>query len=508
MASSASDQVPIDPGAMTSLDDRGFAGQPRGLMIMFQTELWERFSYYGMRAILFYYLTDTLANHGLGIDKPTGLAIVSIYGAAVYLLSVVGGWFADRIVGSRRAVLHGGLIIMAGHVALAVPSVLFSFLGIALVAIGTGLLKPNVSALVGQLYDANDARRDSGFSIFYMGINLGAFIAPIIVGLLRAHWGYHAGFAAAAIGMAFSLVFYVAGRKYLRGKGDLPGNPLDAEARAGLPRLAGIVALAVAAAFGASVMWNGLSLKTPIDVISLLAFGTPIAVFTLLLTSPKVEPAEREHVKAYIPIWLAAMLFWMIFEQAATTMSRFAAERTEPSLLGFRFEPEFFQSINPIVIVLLAPVFAILWVRRSGLFPSTAQKMAIGLVAATASFLLLALASKLAGDMRAPAFWLALVFVVQTLGELCVSPIGLSATTLLAPKAFQSQMMALWFLASAAGQAITAQMVQLTQGISDTDYFVLMSAITGLGALLMFLIAPWVRRKLADLGEPVATGAH
>jgi POT family proton-dependent oligopeptide transporter len=202
---------------------------------MFSTEVWERFSYYGMRAILYYYLTDSVLNGGLAIPDNTGLAIVSIYGASVYLLSVLGGWVADRLVGGRKAVLIGGVIIMAGHLSLAVPGVFFTFLGLIFVALGTGLLKPNVSSVVGELYDADDTRRDSGFSIFYMGVNLGAFFAPIVVGILRATLGYHAGFAAAAIGMGLALIAYVLGRRTLRGAGEHPTNPLDAAARAKLP---------------------------------------------------------------------------------------------------------------------------------------------------------------------------------------------------------------------------------------------------------------------------------
>ena len=201
--------------------DRAFFGQPLGLFTLFGTELWERFSYYGMRAILLFYLTDTLANGGLGIEQTSGEALVAVYGSSVYLLSVLGGWLADRFIGARRSVLYGGIIIAAGHLFLTVPQASFSFLGIVLVALGTGLLKPNVSSMVGELYDRDDPRRDSGFSIFYMGINIGSLAAPFLVGAARAVGGYHWGFAVAAIGMAIALVFFVAGRKYLGGAGDV-----------------------------------------------------------------------------------------------------------------------------------------------------------------------------------------------------------------------------------------------------------------------------------------------
>lgn len=481
--------------------DRAFFGHPRGLMTLFTTELWERFSYYGMRAILLYYLTDTVANGGLGIEERTGLALVSIYGTSVYLLSVVGGWLADRLIGSRRSTLYGGIIIAAGHVLLAVPAEAASYVGIALVALGTGLLKPNVSSMVGELYSRGDERRDSGFSIFYMGINIGSFTAPFLVGAARAWGGYHAGFLVAAVGMAIALVFFVAGGKYLGRAGGSAPNPIRPEERATLARGLGIiVAGIVVVALIASVVAGGFNLDTFIDTMSYLAFIAPVAYFVAMYRSPKVTDAERPRVIAYIPLFVAAMLFWMIFEQAATTLASFAQNRTDLDLFGVTISPEFFQSINPLSIIILAPVFAWIWTRTHDR-PPTATKFAMGLGLAAISFLIMSAASAVIGDSKAPAWVLVVVYVVQTLGELCLSPVGLAATTLLAPKAFRTQAMAVWFLAPAAGQAITAQLIKATEGTSDTAYFGGIGAVALVFALALLLLSPWVSRHIRHADE-------
>lgn len=494
---SAPDATPATTRAAGEVaGDRAFFGHPRGLMTLFTTEMWERFSYYGMRAILLYYLTDTVANGGLGIAETTGLALVSIYGTSVYLLSVVGGWLADRMIGSRRATLIGGVIIAAGHVLLAVPSAASSYLGIALVALGTGLLKPNVSSMVGDLYARDDDRRDSAFSIFYMGINIGSFTAPFLVGAARSWGGYHAGFLVAAVGMAIALVFFVAGGKYLGRAGGAAPNPVRPEERATLVRGFLLLLVAIAAVAGiASLVAGGFNLDTFIDTMSYLAFIAPVAYFVVMYRSPKVTDAERPRVIAYIPLFVAAMLFWMIFEQAATTLASFAANRTELSFFGVTISPEFFQSINPLSIILLAPVFAWLWTKTHDR-PPTATKFAIGLALAAASFLVMAAASAAIGDGKAPAWVLVVVYVIQTLGELCLSPVGLAATTLLAPQAFRTQAMAVWFLAPAAGQAITAQLIKATEGTSDTLYFGGIGAVAMVFAAALFALSPWVSRHI------------
>lgn len=488
----------VATGHRSAPKDRGFFGHPLGLATLFGTELWERFSYYGMRAILLYFVTDAVAAGGLGLDKPTGQALVAIYGSAVYLLSILGGWLADRVLGGRRSVLYGGVVIAAGHVCLALPSSSTAYLGIVLVALGTGLLKPNVSSMVGELYDRDDPRRDSAFSIFYMGINIGSLSAPLAVGLARSIGGYHAGFSVAAVGMALALVFFVVGRRFLGGAGDVVPNPLTADDRPALVRVGSALVLGIAVVI--VLAWliapaGSGALRIGIDSLSYLAFAAPIVLFVVMFRSPKVNGHERQRLRAYIPLFVAAMLFWMIFEQASSTLASYAQDRTELSIVGVTISPELFQSVNPAAIVLLSPVFAWLWV-RTGSRPPTAVKFAFGLTFAALSFLFLAGASAVAGDGRSPAWVLVLVYVIQTVGELCLSPVGLAATTLLAPRAFRGQAMALWFLATAAGNAVTAQLIQATQAVSDTAYFGGIGLVALVAAGAMFVLAPWVTRHI------------
>lgn len=501
MSDAADVQAAADSPGAGAHPGRTVLGHPSGLFTLFTTELWERFSYYGMRAILFYFLTDTVADDGLGLDDATGAALVAVYGSAVYLVTVVGGWVADRVVGARRAVLVGGVVIAAGHVSLAVPAHWTAYAGIVLVALGTGLLKPNVSSMVGELYRRDDPRRDAAFSIVYMGINIGSFSAPFLVQLARGVGGYHAGFAVAAVGMGLALVAFVLGRRALQGAGDTVPNPLTPADRPRVARTGGFVLLAVAAA--TALAWvvsrpggeQGAVLGVVIDALSLLAFAAPVVMFLVMFRSPRVNAAERSRLTAYIPLFVAAMLFWMIFEQASNTLSQYARDHTDLDVLGVTLSPVLYQSVNPAAIILLAPLFAWLWVRL-GDRPSTAVKFAIGLALAALSFVFLAVASAVAGDGRSPWWVLVVVYVVQTLGELCLSPVGLAATTLLAPRAFRGQAMALWFLAPAAGQAITAQLITATDGVSRTAFFGGIGLVALVAAGAMFALAPWVTRHV------------
>ena len=520
MSTQTSDRPPTpergaDPG------DRAFFGHPRGLSTLFFVELWERFSYYGMRAILLYFLVDTAANGGLGIDETTGAAVVSIYGASVYLLSIIGGFTADRVFGARRSTLYGAVVIMAGHVCLALPTAATAWLGIALVALGTGLLKPNVSAMVGTLYRADDARRDGGFSIFYMSINIGSFFSPLVVGWLREHYGYHAGFSAAAVGMAIAIAWFVVGRRALGSTVDDVPNPLAPEERSRVGALAVGILVAFVAVVALAGLWRDTVLDQVIDAISIVAVATPIAYFTMMFRSPKVEREEKSHLAAYLPLWVGAMLFFMIFEQAAGKMAIFAADNTVKETAGVAVNPEWFQSINPLAIVLLAPVFGWIWTRRAGRFPSTPMKFTLGVTIIGLSALAMAWAFAGYQGNTAPVYVLGGVFVMQTVAELCLSPVGLSATTRLAPRAFASQAMALWFLASSAGQAIAAQLIQAMGGLSDATFYVVNGVITLVVAGVLLALVPWIRRKMStaevhvskrsassEPSEPAPASAH
>lgn len=489
-----------------SLDDRGFLGHPSGLGTLFNAELWERFSYYGMRAILAYYLYTAVSDGGLGIDQPTALSIVATYGASVYLLSVVGAWLADRVIGAFRATLYGAVVIMLGHVFLALPVAAMSWVGIATVALGTGLQKASISAVVGQLYDREDGRRDAGFSIFYMSVNIGSFCAPFVVTFLKDRWGFHAGFSAAAVGMAFGLIGLFVFRKHLHGAGTNPTSPLTAAERGTVMRRVGLGVVGVAAVAAICFALSGTTANGVINTVTVMSVVAAVGMFAMMFKSPKVSAAERRHLQAYVPLWIGAALFWMIFEQAASKMAAFAAERTDlGSIFGIKVNAEFFQSVNPLFVVALAPVFAAIWLRRAGKFPSTGAKFAFGVLMAGLSFVLLAFYSNLwPHGPTAPMWALASVFVVQTIGELCLSPVGISATTKLAPAAFTTQAMALWYLTSAVGQSAAAQAIRLMEGLSDTTFFLTLGLITAGFSLVLMALVPWIGRHMRDV-EAVKT---
>jgi proton-dependent oligopeptide transporter, POT family len=353
-----------------------------------------------------------------------------------------------------------------------------------------------VSSMVGELYRREDPRRDSAFSIFYMGINIGSLSAPFVVGAVQEIWGYHAGFLVAAIGMAAALVVYVLGRPYLGKAGDVPPNPLTPADRAPVTRL--FLAVLVGVLLALLLAWlirGDFTLDTFVDALSYIALAAPVATFWVMFRSPKVTAHERTRLTAYVPLFIAAMLFWMIFEQAATTLADYAKDSTERVIGGLHVSPVFYQSLNPAFIIILAPVFAWLWLKLDDR-PPTAYKFALGLTFAALSFVFLAAMSSAASGGKSPWWVLVVVYFVQTIGELCLSPVGLAATTLLAPRAFRGLAMALWFLATSAGNAITAQLVQATAGATNTQYFGGIGIVALAFAGGMFAVAPWVTRHI------------
>ncbi|WP_366180370.1 oligopeptide:H+ symporter [Actinomyces timonensis] len=488
-----------------SRDDRSpFFGHPRGLPWMLNVEMWERFSYYGMRAILLYFLTDTIANGGLGLSTNTGQVILSAYGAAVYLLAIPGGIFADRVIGPWLSTLYGGVIIMIGHLCLSVPVAPLAWVGIVCVAVGTGFIKPNLSTIVGGLYDDDDPRRDAGFQLFYMSVNVGSFFSPLVTGWLRGHYGYHAGFAAAAVGMALALMAFIYGRSKLSAFAFAVPNPIRGAALTRL-LLTCVGAVAGFAALAGVIFVTTHSLTSAIAyALFLVATGSSITYFVIMFRSRSVTAAERGHLRAYVPLWIGAVLFWMIFEQAAGKMATFAEAHTDgrTPFFGWTLTPEAYQSVNPLVIVALAPLVGWVFTRRAGKFPSTPVKFASAVLLIGLSALLMGLGfATWPGDgVLSPWWFLAFVFIVQTIGELFLSPVGLSTTTALAPKSFASQSMALWLLASSTGQGIAAVVIERTEGIADSTYYYGLGIVTILVSLGLYALAPWTQRQMADVG--------
>ncbi|MGI8495584.1 MAG: peptide MFS transporter [Pyrinomonadaceae bacterium] len=431
--------------------DKSFFGHPGGLSTLFFTEMWERFSYYGMRALLVLYMVAAVKDGGLGFETADATAIYGLYTASVYFLPLIGGWFADRFIGAKRSTLIGGVIIALGHFVLAVPSLTFFYLGLVLVAVGTGFLKSNISAMVGDLYDADDERRDGGFSIFYMGINLGAFAAPLITGALAAY-NWHWGFAAAGVGMVAGLIQYVVGRKKLEGVGEPPvKGELDVSAVTPvyLIQVGAVVAVAVAillyvySAYGMDTALKGALI--PILVIG----GLVVVIFTGM--QDKLTMDDWKRLGIIIILFLFASLFWAGFEQAGSSFNLFAEQLTDRTFGTREMPTAWFQSINSIFIIIMAPIFGIMWVKLGKKQPNDVFKFAFGLFFLALGFVVMAYASGLTGAGKVSPMWLVVVYFLHTCGELFLSPVGLSSMTKLAPGKMVGLMLGVWFLASSLG---------------------------------------------------------
>ncbi|MEU3456251.1 peptide MFS transporter [Micromonospora sp. NPDC006766] len=464
-----------------------FFGHPRALSTLFLTEMWERFSFYGMRAILVLYLTAAVADGGLAIRESTANAVYGAYNAMVYLMALPGGWIADRLIGARRSVLWGGVVIAAGHYVMAVPTRWSVFGGMTLIVLGTGLLKPNISTMVGDLYDRDSPRRDAGFSIFYMGINLGGFIAPLVTGLLGEKINWHLGFGAAAIGMTFGVVQYVVGGRNLGEAGARPVDPLlGADRRRALTHV-GVAVVVVLAVLAALALAGLFTVNTVVNLLTLVTVLVAAGYFARILTDREVSATERSRMKAYLWLFVFAAAFWLIYDQAGSVLNIFAADKTNRGVLGLTFPASWLQSVNPILIIIGAPLAAWLWLKL-GHRVSTPMKFAVGLVLNGLSFVLMAAAAQAAvGGRLVSPLWLVAVYAIQVAGELSLSPVGLSATTRLAPVKYASQMMGLWFLASAVGDAIGGQVARLAGTWSEATYFLtfgLASVVLGLSAVM------------------------
>jgi POT family proton-dependent oligopeptide transporter len=501
-----------EDGTGASAVDRSFFGHPGGLSTLFFTELWERFSFYGMRALLILFMTASVAEGGLGFDTARAGAIYGTYTALVYLTALPGGWLADRFLGLRHAVLAGGILILCGHVCLAIPSLATFYAGLAFIVAGTGLLKPNISALVGRLYADADGRRDAGFSIYYMGINLGAFFAPLVCGWLAQSEGWqsaltslgidprtswHFGFGAAAVGMLFGLVQYLRGGARL---GDA-GRPPERAATAGSGRPGRGVAIAVGAcALAALLVGTGAVTPTVEAIAALTAWvliATVVGFFAWLFVLGDWSPEERRRLVAIAVLFLGAAVFFSVFEQAGSTLNLFAERSTDTRVLGFAFPTSWFQSLNPILIIGLAPCFAWLWVRLAAREPSHPAKFAIGLACVAAGFALLIPAAELsASGVKVSPWWLVATYLLHTIGELCLSPVGLSAMTRLAPARVGGLMMGAWFLASSLGNFIGGQVASAYDAFSLPSVFLAVTLYALAGAVAIALLVRPIRRLL------------
>ncbi|MEX3768597.1 MAG: peptide MFS transporter [Mycolicibacterium fortuitum] len=471
---------------------RTFFGHPIGLANLFGVELWERFSFYGMLTILGYYLYYVAADGGLGLPKSTATGIVGAYGGLVYLSTVLGGWVADRLLGMERTVFYGGVVVMAGHIALAVlPGLPGVGVGLVLVALGSGALKANASSLLGTLYDKGDPRADGGFTLFYLGVNLGAFVGPLATGLLQTRIGFHYGFGAAAIGMAFGLTQYVMFRRNLGSYGRIVANPLPPQA------IGKVIAVVVTLGMAVTVLF----LVHAVDLANLSQFTTAVIVvasvmyFAVMLTSAKVSGTEKIRVRAFIPLFVANAVFWSLFQQTFTVLAVYSDERVNWSLFGWTAPSNWIGSIEPVWIILLSPLFAILWTRLGNRAPTTPRKFAYGVIGMGAAFLLFLPTASHPGK-TVPALLVAGIMVVFAVSELMLSPIGLSVTTKLAPEAFRAQMMALFFFSVGLGTAMSGVLAQHYDPADEFVYFGTLGAVAIIAGVAVLLMSPRISRLM------------
>jgi POT family proton-dependent oligopeptide transporter len=490
---------------------KGFFGHPAGLSTLFFTEMWERFSYYGMRALLILFMTATAAEGGLGFNEEKSAAIYGLYTAGVYLLTLPGGWLADRVFGTRKTIWYGGIMIMLGHFTLAIPSTSTFFLGLIFIVLGTGMLKPNISTIVGDLYPDKGARRDAGFSIFYMGINLGAFAGPMICGYLGENVNWHLGFVMAGVGMFFGLLQYRLTANRNLGELGLKPNISDDTSEyssTGNKNLGYIfvalvvVLLAVLQLTGTIDMFTARGFAEAvfviIAVVVLLYFG--YVIFAVGLSIP-----EKKKVFVIFLLVLGAAMFWSGFEQAGSSLNLFAETYTNRIIGGWEVPASWLQAVNPIFIIIFAPLFGALWVRlaRANMNPRTPIKFAIGLVLLGVGFLVMVKAAKIAANgLQAAPFYLILTYFLHTTGELCLSPIGLSNTTKLAPKRYVGQMMGMWFVGAALGNLVAGLVAgDFNSEVATQLPDMFMSIVfTSVGAGIVFLaLSPLMSKWMDDI---------
>jgi proton-dependent oligopeptide transporter, POT family len=440
--------------------DTSFYGHPRGLATLFFTEMWERFSYYGMRAFLILYMVTPASAGGLGFSDPDAGSIYGTYTGSAWGAAILGGIVADRFLGQYRSVLLGGIIIALGHFTLAFQALPFFYTGLALIVVGTGLLKPNVSTIVGSLYRPGDPRRDAGFSIFYMGINLGAFLGPLVAGYLAQRVDWHVGFACAGIGMALGLVQYVLGRHRLQ------------------PAIA--------------------QLEKQAQATAAAARANPSADQTTG-SGLRFTGQEWMRIGAILILFAVATIFWGAYEQAGSTLTLFAERHTRLEVFGFSFPSSWFQTVQPIFVILLAPVFAWLWIRLATREPSVPAKFGLGLLFMSLSFFVLVPAGLMASGegVRVSPWWLVASYAISELGELCVSPVGLSAVTKLAPVRILGLMMGVWFLSNAFGNKLAGYAAGFVSSMPLQQLFGTVAGILAVAAIVMFALLKPIRGLMA-----------
>ncbi len=496
---------------MSSSSTGGFFGHPKGLSTLFFTEMWERMSYYGMRALLVLFMTASLQEEGLGFTVASAAAIYGLYTGAVYFLGLPGGWLADRLFGGQKAVWYGGIIIMIGHIILAVPHEYSFFIGLVFVASGTGLLKPNISAMVGQLYSSEDERRDSGYAIYYMGINLGSIIGYYVCGYFMENVGWHWAFGAAAVGMGIGLIQYHLTTKHLPSHSSAPANPLSPR---GITRT--WFAIAAFVIIVASVMTATMTGHLVIDPVVIAGYVAIVfsliffAYFGIIYFKGKLTEAEKRRMWALFLVCVASACFWSGFEQAGSSLNLFARDYTDRLVGSFEIPTAWFQSLNAIFIIVLSPFFAALWINLSKkmISPSYSVKCAFGLIIMASGFLVMFMAAHYAAEgLKVAPYWLVTTYFLHTVGELCLSPVALSAVSRLSPQRFSGQMMGIFVLTYSIGNIIAGILAGGfdPNNMEEIPYLYLQIALFSIGVgivlvLMSFKARIWEKQGLSETG--------
>ncbi len=489
-------------------------GHPRGLGTLFFTEMWERFSYYGMRALLVLFMTtETLdANPGLGFGTAQAAAIYGLYTFFVYVLALPGGWIADNIWGQRKAVFVGGCIIALGHFVMAGPMIGLPdepafFMGLFFIIIGTGLLKPNVSTMVGDLYPEGGARRDAGFSIFYTGINLGAFLGPILTGIVGEGHNWHWGFSLAGVGMVLGLVQYRLGGRHLGEAGvlSIAQSPAAVKRKERVTYAVTAGALAVAAVLGwvllsASLM--ALELTQVAKIVGYAVIGVAVLYFAYLLAFTSHTRLEKRRLVVIFWLFILSAIFWSGFEQAGSSLNLFARDYTNRSIGGWLLPASVLQSINSTFIILLAPVFGALWVylARIQRNPSIPVKFGLGLLGLAAGFFVIAWGAANASVTNPVSpVWLVVMYFLHTVGELCLSPVGLSSVTKLAPASRVGQMMGVWFIGTALGNLFAGLVAGSLEELEPSAVFGSVAMIIGAAGVVALVVFKPIKKLMGDV---------
>ncbi|MGW1977974.1 peptide MFS transporter [Streptomyces sp. NPDC001889] len=496
-------RAPDAPDAPGSPGGNGLRGRPRWFVTLFIVDMWERFSFYGMLAILFLYLVADPGDGGLGMAEGDAAALSGLYMSLVFLSALPGGWLVDRVFGARRATLHGGILITAGHLLLAVPATGWLYPGLGLVAAGSGLVKPGMASMVGRMYDGRPERREAAFSVFYMSIQVSALVAPLVTAFLGERVSWHLGFGAAALGMVIGLVCYGAGWSSFGGIGLAPDRPLPpAEARRLLVRAAligGLPALVVGSASVAGL----LTVRQVLMLAGLTVLVVPAVYYRRLLRAPGIGPAHRGRLRALRWMLLASSVFWLLFAQGPLLLNLFAQEAVDRVVGGFTVPAGWFQSAQPLFLLLLSPVAAALWIRL-GRRVGAPAKFAGGLLLGGGAFVLMAGAASAAGRGPVSPLWLLGVYLLLVCGELAVGPIGLSLSAEVAPPGFTGRMLGLFWLFAAVGAAVGGQVGRLVDVVPDPVYHLLLASLGLLAGVALTVSARLLRRRLdAPAGSAV-----